>query len=147
MRPTIMLADLACIAVGHVLERLKVAKLKANEKRVQLSFQRTEDVELYERLAKMAYDRRYDLPTFLLLALQEAFPLPDKGEEDRQESWGSLNNQRPAMDTDLFLSGHNSTAALKFVNEQFASHQQASPSPVELESSEHHPPGTEPDEK
>jgi hypothetical protein len=50
-----------------------VAKLKEGEKRVQLSFQRPEDVALYERLQAMAYERRYELPTFLLLALQEAF--------------------------------------------------------------------------
>ena len=50
-----------------------MAKLKPNEKRVQLSFVRPEDVALYERLSAMAYDRRYDLGTFLILALQEAF--------------------------------------------------------------------------
>jgi hypothetical protein len=50
-----------------------MAKLKANEKRVQLSFQRPEDVALFERLEAMAYDRRYDLNTFIILALQEAF--------------------------------------------------------------------------
>lgn len=55
-----------------------MAKLKPNEKRVQLSFQRPEDLALYDRLEKIAYDRRYDLSTFLLLALQEAFK---QGEE------------------------------------------------------------------
>jgi hypothetical protein len=50
-----------------------MAKLRPNEKRVQLSFQRPEDVALYERLEAMAYDRRYDLGTFIILALQEAF--------------------------------------------------------------------------
>lgn len=50
-----------------------MAKLKPNEKRVQLSFQRPEDVALFERLEKMAYERRYDLNTFIVLALQEAF--------------------------------------------------------------------------
>ena len=50
-----------------------MAKLKPNEKRVQLSFVRPEDVALYERLAAMAYDRRYELSTFIVLALQEAF--------------------------------------------------------------------------
>jgi hypothetical protein len=50
-----------------------MAKLKPNEKRVQLSFQRPEDVALYERLSAMAFDRRYDLSTFILLSLQEAF--------------------------------------------------------------------------
>lgn len=50
-----------------------MAKLKPNEKRVQLSFQRPEDVALFERLEKMAYDRRYDLGTFIILSLQEAY--------------------------------------------------------------------------
>lgn len=56
-----------------------MAKLKANEKRVQLSFQRPEDVALFERLSAMAYDRRYDLPTFLILSLQEAFREENNG--------------------------------------------------------------------
>jgi hypothetical protein len=51
-----------------------MARLKEGEKRVQLSFVRPEDVALYERLSAMAYDRRYDLSTFLILALTEAFP-------------------------------------------------------------------------
>lgn len=50
-----------------------MAKLKPNEKRVQLSFIRPEDVALFERLQAMAFDRRYDLATFILLSLQEAF--------------------------------------------------------------------------
>jgi hypothetical protein len=56
-----------------------MAKLREGEKRVQLSFLRPEDVALYERLSAMAYDRRYDLGTFLILALQEAFPSPGTG--------------------------------------------------------------------
>ena len=60
------------------MRRVAVAKLKPNEKRVQLSFVRPEDVELFERLEKMAYDRRYDLGTFLILALQEAFKQPEE---------------------------------------------------------------------
>lgn len=50
-----------------------MAKLKPNEKRVQLSFQRPDDVALYAFLEKRAYERRYDLPTFILLSLHEAF--------------------------------------------------------------------------
>lgn len=63
-----------------------MAKLKQGEKRVQLSFLRPEDVALYERLEKMAYERRYDLPTFLILALTEAFPLPDINAVNQPES-------------------------------------------------------------
>lgn len=50
-----------------------MAKLREGEKRVQLSFMRPEDVALYDRLEKMAYERRYDLGTFIMLSLQEAF--------------------------------------------------------------------------
>ncbi|MHB1952135.1 MAG: hypothetical protein ACYCOU_00180 [Sulfobacillus sp.] len=50
-----------------------MAKLKPNEKRVQLSFQRSDDLGLYAFLEKRAYERRYDLPTFILLSLHEAF--------------------------------------------------------------------------
>ena len=70
-----------------------MAKLKPNEKRVQLSFQRPEDVALYERLSAMAYDRRYDLPTFLLLALQEAFPLQKTDEEIQQLIQEAVNSR------------------------------------------------------
>ena len=48
-------------------------KLKPGEKRVLLSFIRPEDLELLGRLEAMAFDRRYDLDTFILLSLQEAF--------------------------------------------------------------------------
>ena len=50
-----------------------MAKLKPNEKRVQLSFQREEDVKLFAFLEKRSYAARYDLSTFILLSLQEAF--------------------------------------------------------------------------
>lgn len=63
-----------------------MAKLKPNEKRVQLSFLRPEDVALYERLEAMAYDRRYDLGTFIILALQEAFRADDIAPEGRPAS-------------------------------------------------------------
>lgn len=62
-----------------------MAKLKPNEKRVQLSFLRPEDVALHDRLEKMAYERRYDLSTFIILALQEAFRADDTAPEGRPE--------------------------------------------------------------
>lgn len=55
-----------------------MAKLKPNEKRLQLSFQRPEDVALYEWMTKQAYDRRLTLPDFILMALGEAFPAADR---------------------------------------------------------------------
>lgn len=62
-----------------------MAKLREGERRVQLSFQRPEDVALFERLTAMAFDRRYDLGTFILLSLQEAFREDDKGLVSRME--------------------------------------------------------------
>jgi hypothetical protein len=50
-----------------------MAKLKAGEKRVQLSFQRAEDVRLFEFMEKQAYEARYELSTFIIVALQKAF--------------------------------------------------------------------------
>lgn len=68
-----------------------MAKLKPNEKRVQLSFLRPEDVALFERLEAMAYDRRYDLGTFIILALQEAFA-PDTSAASQQASLESTSS-------------------------------------------------------
>jgi hypothetical protein len=41
-----------------------MAKRKPNEQRAQLSFQRPEDLRLYEFLAKRAYEARYEVGTF-----------------------------------------------------------------------------------
>jgi hypothetical protein len=40
---------------------------------VVIEFTRPEDVRLLTMLKQMAYDRRYPLPTFLILSLHEAF--------------------------------------------------------------------------
>lgn len=61
-------------------------KLRPNEKRVNLSFLRPDDLSLYERLDKMAYERRYDLPTFILLSLHEAFRECDTAGENPPET-------------------------------------------------------------
>jgi hypothetical protein len=58
-----------------------VAKLKPNEKRVQLSFLRPEDVALFEWMAAKAYAARLTLPDFILLSLQQAFPEGDRDAE------------------------------------------------------------------
>lgn len=55
-----------------------MAKLKPNEKRCQLSFQRPEDVAIYEWMAAKAYAARLTLPDFILLSLQQAFPEGDR---------------------------------------------------------------------
>lgn len=86
-----------------------MAKLKQGEKRVQLSFQRPEDVALFERLSAMAYERRYDLPTFLLLALQEAFPLPGRDEVGHPVSPEWTNNTPAETGMDPYQSHHMMT--------------------------------------
>ena len=50
-----------------------MAKLKPGEKRVQLSFQRPEDVALYAFLEKRAYESRHDIGTCILVSLQDWF--------------------------------------------------------------------------
>ncbi len=61
-----------------------MAKLKPGEKRVQLSFQRPEDLLLWAFMEREAYRCRWELPTFILASLTEAFK--DKMEEDEVES-------------------------------------------------------------
>lgn len=50
-----------------------MARLKPGEKRVQLSFVRPDDVRLFDFMERQAYEARYDLSTFILVALQKAF--------------------------------------------------------------------------
>jgi hypothetical protein len=61
-----------------------MAKLKPGEKRVQLSFQRPEDLRLFAFMEREAYRCRWELPTFILASLTEAFK--DRMEEDEVES-------------------------------------------------------------
>ena len=77
-----------------------MARLKDGEKRVQISFQRPEDVALFERLSAMAFERRYELPVFLILALHEAFPLPDKDAAGHPGLPAWPSNPQPAKGTD-----------------------------------------------
>ena len=58
-----------------------MAKRRPNEQRAQLSFQRPEDLRLYEFLAKRAYEARYEVGTFILVSLHEAF----KGQIEDEE--------------------------------------------------------------
>jgi hypothetical protein len=50
-----------------------MARLKQGEKRVQLSFQRPDDLKLFSFMEREAYRCRWDLDTFILASLQEAF--------------------------------------------------------------------------
>ncbi len=61
-----------------------MAKLKQGEKRVQLSFQRPEDLRLWAFMEKRAYECRWNMDTFILASLTEAFK--DRMEEDEIES-------------------------------------------------------------
>lgn len=58
-----------------------MAKRRPNEQRAQLSFQRPEDLRLYEFLSKRAYEARYEIGTFILVSLHEAF----KGQIEDEE--------------------------------------------------------------
>jgi hypothetical protein len=50
-----------------------MAKLKPGEKRIQLSFQRPEDLRLYAFMEREAYRCRWDIATFCIASLSEAF--------------------------------------------------------------------------
>jgi hypothetical protein len=58
-----------------------MAKRRPNEQRAQLSFQRPEDLRLFKFLEKRAYEARYELGTFILVSLHEAF----KGQIEDEE--------------------------------------------------------------
>ena len=58
-----------------------MAKLRQGEKRVQLSFQREDDLRLHSFMVRKAYKCRWDLPTFVLAALQDAFGAEMDNEE------------------------------------------------------------------
>ncbi len=58
-----------------------MAKLRPNEKRVQLSFQREDDLRLHAFMVRKAYKCRWELPTFILAALQDAFGAEMDNEE------------------------------------------------------------------
>lgn len=50
-----------------------MAKLKPDEKRVYLSFLRPDDLRLFAFMEKRAYECRWELSTFILASLQDAF--------------------------------------------------------------------------
>jgi hypothetical protein len=58
-----------------------MAKRRPNEQRAQLSFQRPEDLRLYDFLAKRAYEARYEVGVFIMVSLHEAF----KGQIEDEE--------------------------------------------------------------
>ena len=58
-----------------------MAKRRDGEKRAQLCFMRPEDLKLFQFLAKRAYEARYDISTFVMVSLHEAF----KGQIEEEE--------------------------------------------------------------
>lgn len=60
-----------------------MAKLKPGEKRVQLSFQRPEDLRLFSFIERESYRCRWDVQTFIIASLTEAFA--DKLEDPEVE--------------------------------------------------------------
>ena len=59
-----------------------MAAHKNGRKQLNISFNRPEDVVLYDRLMEMAKERRYPLATFVVLSLHEAFRKTDTTAED-----------------------------------------------------------------
>lgn len=60
-----------------------MAKLREGEKRVQLCFIRPDDVKLYDFMCREAYRCRWEIQTFILASLTEAFV--EKMAEDEVE--------------------------------------------------------------
>jgi hypothetical protein len=58
-----------------------MAKRREGEKRAQLCFMRPEDLRLFAFLEKRAYEARYEISTYILVSLHEAF----KGQIEEEE--------------------------------------------------------------
>ena len=81
-----------------------VAKLRPNEKRIQLSFQREDDLRLHAFMLRKAYKCRWDLPTFVLAALQDAFGAEMDNEEVdavAEEAMAKVRERKAAPKEDL----------------------------------------------
>ena len=89
-----------------------MAKLKPNEKRVQLSFFRLEDLALYDWLERKAYHSRLLLDDFILLALQEAFPVSDRDEVEPIPEQFQRSSKQAATDRHRVQAHHTNSAAL-----------------------------------
>ena len=62
-----------------------MAKLKPNGKQVNLAFSRPEDLRLLDFLEKQAYEARYSIGTFIIVALQRAF----EGQIPEADTWNN----------------------------------------------------------
>ena len=88
-----------------------MAKLRQGEKRVQLSFQREDDLRLHSFMVRKAYKCRWDLPTFVLAALQDAFGAEMDNEEVdavAEEAMAKVRERQAAPPEDLPASTRRS---------------------------------------
>lgn len=109
-----------------------MAKLKPGEKRVQLSFQRPEDLHLFAFMEKRAYECRWNMDTFILASLTEAFK--DRMEEDEVESIAAEAAQKVRERTDPAMILANEAANKLLSGEtKWEEPPPAKPQPVSME--------------
>jgi hypothetical protein len=85
-----------------------VAKLRPNERRVQLSFQREDDLRLHAFMVRKAYKCRWELPTFILAALQDAFGAEMDNEEVdavAEEAMAKVRERKAAPSAEMIVVG------------------------------------------
>ncbi len=85
-----------------------MAKLRPNEKRVQLSFQREDDLRLHAFMVRKAYKCRWELPTFILAALQDAFGAEMDNEEVdavAEEALAKVRERKAAPPAEMIVVG------------------------------------------
>ena len=109
-----------------------MAKLKPGEKRVQLSFQRPEDLRLFAFMERESYRCRWDLPTFIVASLTEAFK--DRMEEDEVDSIAAEAAQKVRERTDPAMILANEAANKLLSGEtKWEEPPPAKPQPVSME--------------
>ena len=79
-------------------------------KRLYLKFEREEDLALFGRLEKDAEKQRYDVQTYIMLVLLQAYPEPDITEERKRELLQLANSNNSEMDNRQIH--HTTTGAL-----------------------------------
>lgn len=89
-----------------------MAKRKPNEQRAQLSFQRPEDLRLYEFLSKRAYEARYEIGTFIMVSLHEAFKGQIEDEEVNALAEEAAQKVRARSDPAMILANETANKLL-----------------------------------
>ena len=90
-----------------------MAKLRQGEKRVQLSFQREEDLRLFAFMTKKAYKCRWEVPVFILAALQDAFGAEMDNEEVDAVAEEAMAKVRERQAANIPLSGSEVVEIIK----------------------------------